>query len=142
MKKLLLFFMSIFSVLSYGQFPEGFEGPTFPPTGWIRFDNGIGLAQQWNETTNASLVHSGAKAAFLNRENVTDGTTALDWLVAPQVLVPANGQLRFYTRKTQNGNFGSIYTIRVSTASQNISTDFVTVQTWTEADLVTTYNVY
>jgi len=142
MKKLLLFFMSIFSVLSYGQFPEGFEGATFPPTGWIRFDNGIGLAQQWNETTNLSLVHSGAKAAFLNRENVTDGTTALDWLVAPQVLVPANGQLRFYTKKTQNGNFGSIYTIRVSTASQNISTDFVTVQTWTEADLVTTFNVY
>ena len=134
--------MSIFSVLSYGQFPEGFEGPTFPPTGWIRFDNGIGLAQQWNETTNLSFVHSGAKAALLNRENVTDGTTALDWLVAPQVLVPTNGQLRFYTRKTQNGNFGSIYTIRVSTASQNISTDFVTVQTWTEADLVTTYNVY
>lgn len=134
--------MSFFTIFSYAQFPEGFENASFPPAGWARFDNGIGLAQQWNETTNLSLVHSGAKAAFLNRENVTDGTTALDWLVAPQVLVPANGQLRFYTRKTQNGNFGSIYTIRVSTASQNISTDFVTVQTWTEADLVTTFNVY
>ena len=41
MKKLLLFFMSIFSVLSFGQFPEGFEG-AFPPPGWVRFDNGIG----------------------------------------------------------------------------------------------------
>jgi len=134
--------MSIFSFYSYGQFPEGFEGPTFPPTGWIRFDNGIGLAQQWNETSNAALVHTGAKAAFLNRENVTDGTTALDWLVSPQVLVPTNGQLRFFTRKTQNGNFGSIYTIRISTASQNNPSDFTTIQTWTEATLVTNFNVY
>ena len=134
--------MSIFSVLSYGQFPEGFEGATFPPTGWIRFDNGIGLAQQWNSTSTLSLVHSGAKAAYLQRENVTDGTTALDWLVSPQVLVPANGQLRFYTKQLLSGNFGSIYTIRVSTVSQNTPTDFTTVQTWTEANLNTVYNVY
>ena len=73
MKKLLLFFMSIFSVLSYGQFPEGFEGATFPPTGWIRFDNGIGTAQQWDETTTTALVFAGTKAAFLNRENVVSG---------------------------------------------------------------------
>src|SRR5574343_662678 len=142
MKKLLLFFMSFFTIFSYAQFPEGFENASFPPAGWARFDNGIGLAQQWNETTNATLVYAGAKAAFLNRENVTDGTTALDWLVSPVTTVPANGQLRFYTRKTQNGNFGSIYTIRVSTTSQTTAVSFTTVQTWTEADLVTTYNVY
>ncbi|HLO73956.1 MAG TPA: gliding motility-associated C-terminal domain-containing protein [Flavobacterium sp.] len=142
MKKLLLFFMSFFTIFSYAQFPEGFENASFPPAGWARFDNGIGLAQQWNETTNATLVYAGAKAAFLNRENVTDGTTALDWLVSPVTTVPANGQLRFYTRKTQNGNFGSIYTIRVSTTSQTTAASFTTVQTWTEADLVTTYNVY
>lgn len=134
--------MSLITFLGYSQLNEGFEGATFPPTGWIKFDNGIGIAQSWNETTNASLVYAGAKAAFLNRENVTDGTTALDWLVTSQVLVPTNGQLRFYTKKTQNGNFGSIYTIRVSTISQNVATDFTTIQTWTEADLVTTFNVY
>jgi hypothetical protein len=57
MKKLLLFFMSFFTIFSYSQF-EGFEGATFPPTGWTRFDNGIGLAQQWNETTSAALVYA------------------------------------------------------------------------------------
>ena len=134
--------MSINAFFSYSQLNEGFEGATFPPTNWAVFDNGIGLAQQWNFTANAAQVYAGARAAFLNRENVPDGTTALDWLVTPQVLIPANGQLRFYTRKTQNGNFGSIYTIRVSTASQNTPADFTTVQTWNETNLVTTFNVY
>ena len=135
MKKLLLFFMSIFSVLSYGQFPEGFEGATFPPTGWIRFDNGIGTAQQWDETTTTALVFAGTKAAFLNRENVVSGS-AEDWLVTSQVLVPANGQLRFYTKLTQAGDQGSVYTIRVSTASQNLPADFTTVRTWTEPQIM------
>lgn len=135
MKKLLLFFMSIFSVLSYGQFPEGFEGATFPPTGWIRFDNGIGLAQQWNETSTTALVFAGSKAAYLNKENVVTGT-AQDWLVTPQVLVPTNGQLRFYTKLTQAGDQGSIYTIRVSTTSQNNPSDFTTIRTWTEPQIM------
>ena len=96
--------MSLITFFGYSQLNEGFEGATFPPTGWIRFDNGIGTAQQWGETTNATLVFAGNKAAFLNRENVPDGTTALDWLVTPQVLVPANGQLRFYSfTKYTNG---------------------------------------
>ena len=127
--------MSIFSVLSYGQFPEGFEGATFPPTGWIRFDNGIGTAQQWDETTTTALVFAGTKAAFLNRENVVSGL-AEDWLVTSQVLVPANGQLRFYTKLTQAGDQGSVYTIRVSTASQNLPADFTTVRTWTEPQIM------
>lgn len=48
--------------------------------------------------------------------------------------MPANGQLRFYGKKSQLGNFGSIYTIRVSTASQTNPADFTTIQTWTETD--------
>ena len=81
MKKLLTFFIFVYATFAIAQIDEGFEGATFPPTGWAVFDNGIGIAQSWNETTNAALVYQGAKAAFLNRENVTDGTFALDWLV-------------------------------------------------------------
>ena len=127
--------MSIFSVLCFGQFPEGFEG-AFPPPGWVRFDNGIGTAQSWNSTTTPTLVRTGAQAAYLNREAVAAGTTALDWLVTPQVLVPANGQLRFYTKLTQAGDQGSVYTIRISTATQNTTTDFTVVKTWNELQIM------
>ena len=127
--------MSIFSVLCFGQFPEGFEG-AFPPLGWVRFDNGIGTAQSWNSTTAPTLVRTGAQAAYLNREAVAAGTTALDWLVTPQVLVPANGQLRFYTKLTQAGDQGSVYTIRISTATQNTTTDFTVVKTWNELQIM------
>ena len=134
MKKLLLFFMSFFTIFSYSQF-EGFEGATFPPTGWTRFDNGIGLAQQWNETTSAALVYAGSKAAFLNREDVVSGS-AEDWLVTSQMLIPANGQLRFYTKLTQAGDQGSSYTIRVSTTSQTNTATFTTVRTWSELQIM------
>ncbi|MCO6174533.1 fibronectin type III domain-containing protein [Flavobacterium sp. NRK F10] len=149
MKKLLLFFMSLSFLFSSGQVLfEGFEGTSTPAAGdwslgsgtWKIFDNGIGLAQTWQPTTSA--VYAGSRAAFLNKENVTDGTTALDWLVTPQVAVPADGQLRFFTRKTQAANYGSIYTIRVSTATQTTATDFTIVQTWTESDLVANFSVY
>lgn len=134
--------MSLFTFLSYGQLSEGFEGATFPPTGWTTFDNGIGLTRSWASTSTASLVYAGTKAAYLDRENVTDGTMAEDWMVTSQVTVPTNGQLRFYTRLTQAGNQGSSYTIRVSTLSQTNPGDFTTIQTWTEDNIVTTYNVY
>ena len=136
MKKLLLFFLSIYSVLSFGQFPEGFEGATFPPLGWIKFDNGIGLAQSWNSTINPDYVKTGSKAAYLNKEALAPGNLALDWLVTPQVLVPANGQLRFFTKLTQASDQGGIYTIRISTISQNTATDFTIIKTWTEAQIM------
>ncbi|MFD2908327.1 gliding motility-associated C-terminal domain-containing protein [Flavobacterium ardleyense] len=144
MKKLLLFFMSIFSLCSYSQvLTENFDATTFPPAGWAVFDNGIGTNRSWVRTPNASLTYnSSAGAAYMQGENVTDGSKAIDWLVTPLVTVPADGQLRFRTREGRVGNYGSSYSIRVSTTSQNTAGDFTTVKTWTEADLVTTFNIY
>lgn len=134
--------MSFFTFFTYGQLSEGFEGATFPPTGWIVSDNGIGLTRSWAEISTASVVHAGVKAAYLDRENVTDGTIAEDWLITSQVNVPLNGQLRFYTRLTQPGIQGSTYSIRVSTASQNILSDFTTIQTWPENTIVADQTIY
>lgn len=128
--------MSIFSVLSFGQLSEGFEGATFPPTGWEKFDNGIGTAQSWSSTNVAAQVHTGLKAAYLNREGAAPGNTPMDWLVTPQVLVPANGQLRFFTKLTLAGDQGSIYTVRISTTSQTTEAAFTTVKTWTEVQIM------
>lgn len=148
MKKITFgFFMMILPYLGFAQvIDEGFEGATFPPTtpgNWITMDNGIGTGESWIETTDPARVYAGLKAAIIDRENIGAGNTSQDWLVTPQITVPANGQLRFFTRQTLLGNNGSIYEIRVSTdASQTNQAAYTTIQTWTENNLNTTYNVY
>ncbi|TGD58728.1 fibronectin type III domain-containing protein [Flavobacterium humi] len=152
MKKITFgFFMMLLPFLSFAQvIDEGFEGATFPPTAavpgnWAVFDNGVGTGSNWTETTNAALVHSGAKAAFVDREGIGSGNTSQDWLVTPRITVPANGQLRFFTRQTLIGNNGSTYEIRISTdpVQSNLAGFNATpLQSWTETTLNATYNVY
>lgn len=150
MKKLLLFFMSLLTFVSYGQLSEGFEGTTVPnpppsPSiwtlgsgDWAIFDNGIGTAQRWSVSP-AGQQYAGTRAAYLNRENVTDGTLAEDWLVTSPVIVPTDGQLRFYTKLTQAGIQGSNFTIRInnSTTNQTLASDFtITAASWNESTLM------
>ncbi|WP_264544125.1 MULTISPECIES: fibronectin type III domain-containing protein [Flavobacterium] len=147
MKKITLcFFMMILPLLGFSQITEGFEGATFPPTtpgNWAVMNNGVGTGIDWAETTNAAFVHTGTKAAIIDRENIGAGNTSQDWLITPQITLPANGQLRFWTRQTLTGNNGSTYEIRVSTnASQTNQAAFTTVQSWTETTLNATFNVY
>ena len=65
-------------------------------------------------------------------------------MVTSQVAVPANGQLRFYTRTTLAGDDGTSFSVRVSTTSQTGTGSFTTIPgaTWTDNTLTTTYNVY
>lgn len=130
--------MSLFTFLSYGQLSEGFEGATFPPTGWAIFDNGIGLSRSWSTTTAVGLgwVYAGGKSAIINKENVTG--IAEDWMVTSLVNVPVNGQLRFFARSIANGEQGSIYKVKISTVSQTNPTDFVdiVIPAYTELDII------
>ncbi|WP_205728646.1 choice-of-anchor J domain-containing protein, partial [Flavobacterium sp. J27] len=146
MKKNLLLLFCMFSFFSYAQLSEGFEGgtaPTFPTWSltsgnWAILDNGIGTAQTW-QLVNAPQTYQGNGAAFLNRENVVDGTIAEDWLISPNVIIPSDGQLRFYTKLSQGGNQGSIYSIRIADASmypQNDTNNFTSIQTWDEVQLM------
>jgi len=151
MKKITLFLVMLFlSFTGYAQFPENFEGTTVPnaTTGdwvlsggtWKVFDNGIGLNQTWNVITGTNSCNG--RAAYLNRENVTNGTFAEDWLVTPlTVPIIPNAQLRFITRQTLGIDYGSIYTIRVSTTSQTNAASFTTIRTWTETELNDNFNV-
>ena len=141
--------MMIFPFLGFAQIlTEGFEGATFPPTtpgNWIVLDNGVGTTVSWAEVTlvpDATRVHTGSKAAIMDRENVGAGNTSIDWLISPQITVGANSQLRFFTRQTFPGNNGSTYEIRVSTnATQNNLAAYAPVQSWTETTLNATYYV-
>ncbi|SEP93089.1 choice-of-anchor J domain-containing protein, partial [Flavobacterium urocaniciphilum] len=142
MRKLLLLLLMLVGFNVFGQ-TEDFEGLTFPPTGWTIFETGTGVSQSWTETANPLFTYGGVgKSAFLNRENVPDGTFAVDWLVTKQLTVPANGQIRFFTKTLQAGNQLSLFDVKISTTSQTNPASFTTIQSWDESSLTTVANVY
>ncbi len=132
MRKILLFIITLTTAMaSYAQLTEDFEGTTFPPTGWTQFagTNGLGTTISWDQsgTTN--------KFARCVWENVVGGT-AEDWLVTPQFTVDAAAPiLAFDNGDSVAQEYGSIYTVRVSTASQTTHADFTIVDTQTEAEI-------
>ncbi|WP_452225226.1 choice-of-anchor J domain-containing protein [Lacinutrix chionoecetis] len=133
MKKitLLLFTILVFFQFGHAQLSEDFEASTAIPAGWASFigTNGEGTVQNWQ-------INDGAtnNVAFVNWEAVT--TTAEDWLVSPQFTVNAtNYILSFDQSDSFATDYGSTYTIRVSTASQTTHADFTIVDTQTETDV-------
>ncbi|NHF70662.1 hypothetical protein G6N05_11125, partial [Flavobacterium sp. F372] len=143
MKKLLLLLFMFAGLNVFGQaLTQNFEGATFPPTGWTRFETGTGVGQSWEETSSPTFTFGGVgKSALLLRENVPAGL-AIDWLVTSQVTVPPNAQLRFQTKTIQAGVQGSLFDVKVSAVSQTNPADFTTIQSWDEATLTTTNNVF
>ncbi|MBC5835016.1 hypothetical protein G6N05_09965, partial [Flavobacterium sp. F372] len=145
MKKLLLLLLFMFAGLNvFGQ--ENFDGLTAPalPAGWAQFETGTGVipGQAWLTTNSAAFTYGGTgNSAFLNRENVPAGQ-AIDWLVTNQITVPANGQLRFQTKTIQAGVQGSLFDIKISTASQTNPADFTNLISYDEASLTATNNVF
>ena len=105
MKQTLLLLLAVFYYISgYSQFPENFESPfvTVPnifPEGWLVADNGVGTGASWVVIDNSTQVINGTKSAFINRENIGIGNTSSDWLITPAILVPTNGQLRFFAKQ-------------------------------------------
>ena len=141
MKKLLLLLFMFAGLNVFGQ-SENFEGATFPPTGWTTFETGTGAVQSWSETNAATFTFGGVgKSALIVRENVASGQ-AIDWLVTNQIAIPANAQLRFQTKTIQAGVQGSLFDIKISTTSQTNPASFTTIQSWDEASLTATNNVF
>lgn len=122
----------------FGQFPEGFE-TAVPPAGWVVFDNGTGTVESW---TTSSYSYSGSQAAYISYEAVGGGS-AEDWLVSPQFTVSAGSPvLEFYQSQDFFSDFGSEYTVRVSTTSQTNMGSFTIVDTQYETDFTATYDVH
>ncbi|WP_395053628.1 choice-of-anchor L domain-containing protein [Flavobacterium sp.] len=165
MKKITLFIITIFfSFSSFSQLlpPPGIEGfentagpdlapPTTPSpwtigTGeWAVFDNGVGLGKRWEiRNTPTTDVYQGLNAAYMDREFIGQGNTSEDYLATPLVTVPANGQLRFFTKSTIALETATIFQIKIApaTGTQLNPSDYTLVQQWTEATLTTTYNIY
>ena len=140
MKKItLLLLLMIMCFTAQAQFPEGFE-TAVPPSGWTSFigTNGEGDGYDWTTSTSAA---SGSQAAYVRYENVAN--EAEDWLVTPQFTpTTAANILTFQQRQAFSSSYGSIYTIRVSTASQTTHADFTIVDTQAESDFSTVYSTH
>lgn len=140
MKKITILFLLLITTWgSYAQFPEGFEGATFPPTGWTSYrgTNGLGTAQDWSVNTSAANIASGLQSAFVRYETLANTTDiSEDWLVTPQFTVTApNTLLTFFDRQQYTVDYGTTYSIKVSTTSQTDISTFIDVDVKTEADL-------
>jgi thiol-disulfide isomerase/thioredoxin len=114
---------------------EGFEGATFPPSGWTSFigTNGLGTVNDWVQ---AAAPNTGTYAAASEYENVIGGI-AEDWLVTNQIDLTnaSNTELRFYSTQSFGTNYGSTYEVKVSTSSQTNHADFTTVVTYDETNV-------
>ncbi len=142
MKKItFVIFAFLLSFSAFAQFPEGFEGTWATgsgPTGWAIINTGPGPVQAWQQLSNSTDYppHTGNSAAFMNRENVANGTLTNDWLITPPFVVPADGQLTFWSRLTLEEDQGTIYKIFIGNSTTDISA-FTELKSWTELQLNT-----
>jgi gliding motility-associated-like protein len=150
MKKITLLLLTIlYCFVGYAQFPQNFENPsvTVPngfPAGWLVTDNGVGTGTSWTITNNSGAIINGTKSAFINRQEIGLGNTSEDWLISPSTLIPANGQLRFFTKQTLSGDQGTLYQIRIysgSGATQNALSSYTILQQWTEPEVNASFDV-
>ncbi|MFY8187568.1 MAG: choice-of-anchor L domain-containing protein, partial [Flavobacterium sp.] len=146
MKKITLLLFLFLSVFAFSQvIDQDFEDVTFPPTDWTMTTNGVGSAvNPWTRTTNTALTNTASVgAARTARQTTAVGQERQTWLITPQVLVPTNGQLRFFTRNELAGNQGSTFSVRISTnPDPTVLAAYTTLETWTELTLVAQFDVY
>lgn len=134
-EKIFAFLLLLFSISGYSQLAnENFEGGI--PASWTRFQNSVGTST-WGISPDGYL---GGNAAVVHpaSENIGAGNTAEYYLVTPSVSVPANGEIRFFTKQGSVAENGTVYQLRLSTSNQpDINGFSVVLQSWTEAELNT-----
>lgn len=151
LKNSLIILMFFISLCCYSQLAEeGFEGTWTPLTGnasaggpadWA-MRNVSGPLVSWAQGNGSTQqpAFEGSHAAFLNRENVANGTTAEDWLITKAFPMPENAQLHFFSKLSIGDDQGSQYKIMVSTvigdiAAQTNTANFNQAIAWTELTL-------
>ncbi len=71
---------------------EGFEGATFPPSGWTSLDEDAD-DENWFQYSAASSAHSGTYSAGSASWTSTSGALTPDnWLITPPINIPATGE--------------------------------------------------
>ncbi|WP_313806813.1 choice-of-anchor J domain-containing protein [Flavobacterium sp.] len=138
---LLAFLLGLYSTDASAQLNlEDFSGG-IPATWGINSNQTV--SNNWVASTPAE-GYLGTPGAKVNPAlNSTVGTTAEYYLISPQFLTTNNPEIRFWTKQGSFTNKGTVFQLRLSTASQPDISSFTTVvASWTEAQLnvpATTY---
>jgi hypothetical protein len=139
MKKIYLLALALTTSLSFGQLVENFDGAAALPSGWTQYigTNGEGTVENWNVVANPR-AYSAANCAYVRYEVVANA--AQDWLVTPLVDLTnyTAVSLNYWGGSQYTAEYGTIYTVRVSTTSQTDINSFTTVATYGEVDFATT----
>ncbi|MGY0391152.1 choice-of-anchor J domain-containing protein [Bizionia sp. KMM 8389] len=125
-----LFF--VFSNSAFAQISEDFE--TGIPATWTLFGNGVGT-EMWTTNADGYQNTNGVSVNPAN-DNIGDQNTANYYLVTPQLVVPENGEIHFYTKQGSEVDNGTTYEVRISTGAQPDITGFnIVLASYTESDL-------
>lgn len=137
---LLLLAVALLPFAANAQFSEDFEGTTGSlPTGWeIYNEDGLMPHSDVNQVTTAFqtdawviLTYQGNKVAtstsYYNPPGQSD-----DWMVTPQITIPATNPFLIYEVAAYNPNYADDYEVLISTTG-NTPADFSTV-IYSEAD--------
>lgn len=130
-----VFCLSLFLMISgkgFAQLNESFDSGI--PGAWTLFGNGVGTID-WSASSDGYL---GSNAVSINpsTDNIGSGNTAHYFLVTPQIAIPENGEIQFYTKQASEIDNGTEYQIRISTATQPDINGFnIVLQSYTESNL-------
>ncbi len=134
-KTSLLMFFLLFALTGYGQLAtETFESGI--PASWAQANNSVDTTP-WTISADG-YMSSGAAFIDPTAANIGAGNISRHYLITPLVTVPANGEIRFFTKQSDAVDHGNIYEVRLSTAGQTDIAGYTTVlATYTEAQLNT-----
>lgn len=138
---LMLFMFGLFSNISSAQLSMEDFSSGIPATWAINSSQTV--TNNWIASTPAE-GYLGTPGAKVNPAlNNTVGTTAEYFMISPQFTTPNNPEIRFHTKQGSFTNRGTVYQLRLSTATQpDISSFNVVVQSWTEAQLNVSATTY
>jgi len=116
-----------------GPWCEAFEGGEVPPAEWTSYigTNGAGTGSNWEASTISTDGGTGAFVAYENSGDVNE-----DWLVTPMFTPGEDSDwLTYYEADSYTSDYGSSYSIRVSTSSQTDHDSFVTISEYGEMNI-------
>ncbi len=120
-------------------FVEYFDNRSFPPTDWMKFrgENGLGITYDWDGNENGGYDNNGAMVRWEN----LGGSILEDWLVSPLLSLGTNTTLSYFEKQDYGTDWGSNYSIRVSTSSQNLHSEFSIIASYDETTFSTDYTM-
>ena len=123
---------TLFAQVTIFPWHEGFEGTTFPPANWTKYDID-NAGSQWDRFTGGAKTGNGAIYHSYSSGN-QDG-----WLVSPKIAIPATKEyvLRFWSKNSYPGDYGK-NSVLISTGSANPEAgDFTEI--WSPPAVTTTW---